>query len=98
MGIFDKLFSSEQSKLKNNVEELQKEIAALTNHRDILLKKIRKIKNEYDEALDDLEEKREEIEKKRMMIESFDDAQLQLMRHQIIDEIYKQSTFLSRGF
>lgn len=93
MGIFDKLFSSEQSKLEDNVEELQKEIAALTNRRDILLKKIREIKNEYDEALDDLEKEREEIEKKRMMIESFDDAKLQLMRHQIIDEIYKQSIF-----
>lgn len=93
MAIFNKLFPSEQSKLKTNVEELQKEIVALTNRRDNLLKEIQKFKDEYDEVLDDLEVKKKEVEKKKMMIESFDDAQLQLMRHQIIDEIYKQATF-----
>ena len=61
MGIFDKLFPSEEQKLQSQVEELKKEIAALSNRRDLILKETKRIEAERDELKEDYE-----YEKKRL--------------------------------
>lgn len=93
MGIFEKLFPSEEQKLKSQVEELKKEIAALSNRRDLILKETEKIEAELDELKEDYEYEKEKVENKRKQLNTFDDAKLQLMRHQIISEIFQQSTY-----
>lgn len=93
MGIFDKLFPSEEQKLKSQVEKLKKEIAALSNRRDLILKETIKIEAERDELKEDYEYEKEKVENKRKQLNTFDDAKLQLMRHQIISEIFQQSTY-----
>ena len=55
MGIFDKLFPSEEQKLQSQVEELKKEIAALSNRRDLILKETKRIEAERDELKEDYE-------------------------------------------
>lgn len=84
MGIFDKLFPSEEQKLQSQVEELKKEIAALSNRRDLILKETKRIEAERDELKEDYEYEKEKVEDKRKLLNTFDDAKLQLMRHQII--------------
>lgn len=93
MGILDKLFPSEEHKLKSQIEELKKEITILTSRRDAILKDTQKAKENYDEALSDYEHEKRKVEDKRKMLNAFDDAKLQLMRHQIISEIFQQSTY-----
>ena len=93
MGIFDKLFPSEEQKLQSQVEELKKEIAALSNRRDLILKETKRIEAERDELKEDYEYEKEKVEDKRKLLNTFDDAKLQLMRHQIINEIFQQSTY-----
>lgn len=92
MGVFDKLFPSEESKLQNKLEELQKEIATLTNRRDIILEETKKLEAERDDARELYEYEKDKAEEKRKLLESFDDSQAKLMRHQVIKEIYNRST------
>lgn len=93
MGILDKLFPSEEHKLKSQIEELKNEITILTSRRDAILKETQKAKEDYDEALNDYEHEKRKVEDKRKMLNAFDEAKLQLMRHQIISEIFQQSTY-----
>lgn len=93
MGILDKLFPSEENKLKSQIEELKNEITILTSRRDAILKETQKAKEDYDEALNDYEHEKRKVEDKRKMLNAFDEAKLQLMRHQIISEIFQQSTY-----
>ena len=62
MGIFDKLFPSEEQKLQSQVEELKKEIAALSNRRDLILKETKRIEAERDELKEDYEYEKEKVE------------------------------------
>lgn len=85
MGIFDKLFPSEEQTLKSKIEGLKKEIGALSNRRDLILREIKKNEAEQDEL-------KKKIENKRKVLESFEESRVKLIRHQVIKEIYNEST------
>ena len=53
MGILDKLFPSEEQKHQLQVEELKKEIAALTDRHNALLKETQKVKEDYEQAVEE---------------------------------------------
>ena len=92
MSLFDKIFPTEDKKLQAKVEELQKEIAALENRRNLILEETKKFVADRDEAMEVYEFEKEKVEKKRKLLGSFDDSQIKLMRHQVIKEIYHRST------
>lgn len=86
MGIFDKLF------LKSKIEDLKKEIGALSNRRALVLREIKRIEAKRDELEEVYEYEKEKVENKRKVLETFEDSRVKLMRHQVIKEIYNKST------
>lgn len=94
MGLFDIFFPSEEKKLTDKITALQEEIEVLENRRKTALEDTLKTEAALDEIQEDYEDKKELVDEKLRMIESFDTAQEQLIRHKVIQEIYNQSSYL----